>query len=118
MRYARVDFTDKQRLEIFHNAGGRCQGRNCGRRITVKDRWIADHILPVALGGKTVIENGQLLGECCNPEKTADDVRRIRKADRQGKKHLGLKRNKRPMPGSRASPWKMKIGGGVERRST
>lgn len=122
-RYARIDFTDKQRLEIFYNAEGRCQGVTngirCNRRITVKDKWIADHILPVALGGKTVIENGQLLGECCNPNKTADDIRRIRKADRQGKRHLGIsKSHYPPLPGTKRSGWKRKMDGSVERRET
>ena len=53
-----------------------------------------DHILPCALGGTATIANGRLLCRVCHREKTATDIRRTRKADRQRDKDTGAIRPK------------------------
>lgn len=115
----RREFTRKQRAEIILRATGPdgvlvCEG--CGLRLGKKPFEI-DHILAEALVvDKSVpltIEDGQLLGkECCHRGgKTADDIRRIRKADRQRDKHTRAVKPKRPWhPGLRK-----KMNGQVER---
>lgn len=105
-----------ERLKIFLAADGICH--ICGRKIAPGEDWHDEHVKPKGLKGSNDLSNRRPAHIDCHAGKTRRDVAIMRKADRQGKKHLGLKRNKRPMPGSRASPWKCKIGGGVERRST
>lgn len=97
-RYPGVDFTDKQRLEIWFECGGICC--KCRRKLRpAKDKWRADHILPRALGGATSVSNGQVLCLDCDGIKTPQDIRRIRDADRAAKKHLGIGSERRqPWP--------------------
>lgn len=104
-----------ERLKIFLAADGICH--ICGRKIALGEDWHDEHVKPKGLKGSNDLSNRRPAHIDCHAGKTRRDVAIMRKADRQGKKHLGLKRAKRPMPGSRASKWKCKIGGGVERRS-
>ncbi len=105
-----------ERLKIFLAADGICH--ICGRKIALGEDWHDEHVKPKGLKGSNDLSNRRPAHIDCHAGKTRRDVAIMRKADRQGKKHLGLKRAKRPIPGSRASKWKCKIGGGVERRST
>jgi len=112
---ARQEFSRKQRSQIIFRATGPdgvivCEG--CGMRLGKKPFEI-DHILPCALGGEATLENAQLLGkECCHRGgKTQDDIRMIRKADRQRDKHNGAMKPKRPWH----SGWRKKMNGTVER---
>ncbi len=62
-----------------------------------KKAYEVDHTIPEALvmdkGAKLKASDGKLLGKaCCHTPKTADDIRRIRKADRQRDKHTGAAR--------------------------
>jgi len=53
----------------------------------------------------------------CARAKTRDDAKRLAKAKRQKRKHLGIRQSKgRPMPGSKASGLKKRMNGKVERR--
>ena len=115
----RREFSRKQRAEIILRATGPdgvivCEG--CGLRLGKKPFEI-DHIIAEALivdkSAPLTIEDGQLLGkECCHRGgKTQDDIRRIRKADRQRDKHNGAVKPKRPWhPG-----WRKKMNGQVIR---
>ncbi len=51
---------------VFQRDGGRCQ--QCGESFDLQ----FDHIIPMALGGATSIENLQLLCGECNREKGAN----------------------------------------------
>lgn len=64
-----------------------------------------DHIKPVALGGRSLIANCQLICIACDSPKTyGQDIPRIRKADRQFNQYLGHRPKLfRPLPGTRAS---------------
>lgn len=99
------NFTSAQRREIKARANNRCQ--RCGCDITHK-RWRANHIIPVALGGESVVENGEALCEPCDKPVTAADVSRIRKADRQANRHAGVrpetKFRRMPKPSPVADP--------------
>lgn len=76
----------------------------------------ADHILAVELGGESTLENGRWTCRPCHKVKTADDIRRIRKADRQRDRHTGaMPKSRKPMPGSRASGIRKRMDGTVEK---
>lgn len=51
-----------------------------------------DHILPDELGGPPTLENCQVLCIPCHVIKNAQDIRRMRKADRQRHKDKGTKK--------------------------
>ncbi len=91
----RQEFTRKKRAEVFLRAKGSCE--KCGVRLKVGEGEV-DHILPCALGGGAVIENAQLLCGICHKEKTADDVRRVRKSQRIRDKHSGAWKKKIKWP--------------------
>lgn len=107
------NFTRKQRAEIALRAGGCCE--RCGARLKIGE-GDADHILPVELGGESTVENGQWICRPCHKSKTADDIRQIRKADRQRDRHTGALKSARPLPGGKDSPWKKTMSGKVVRR--
>lgn len=82
----RLEFPGKVRDKAALRAGGRCE--KCGGVYTKPE---FDHILPDALGGKPELANCMVLCRQCHKEKTAQDVKRIRKADRERRAHLGAK---------------------------
>ena len=51
---------------VFERDGGKCV--QCGSNFDLQ----YDHVIPVAMGGATTIENLQLLYADCNREKGAD----------------------------------------------
>lgn len=59
-------FDEYQRRAIFRKNKGVCQG--CGKKCEWDD-YQADHIVPWSKGGKTVVENGQVLCSTCNQKK-------------------------------------------------
>lgn len=82
----RIEFSRKVRRRIIERAQGKCE--KCGAVLKPGAGEI-DHILAAELGGEATPANGRLLCKVCHLAKTADDVRRIRKADRQRDKHIG-----------------------------
>jgi 5-methylcytosine-specific restriction endonuclease McrA len=67
--FRRKDITPALRSQVFSAHGRVC--RWCGKKaaLTSYGTWWhvhIDHIVPVALGGKTVFENLQVLCEICN----------------------------------------------------
>ena len=66
-------FTHDQKAAIFRKAGGKCVNAS-GNPDCVSDcQWNnfhADHIVPFAKGGRTTVENGQLLCPSCNHKKS------------------------------------------------
>ena len=107
----RREFPKKVRVKAFERSGGFCEG--CGSRL-VPGKYDYDHVLPAALGGEPTLENCSVKCDPCHGVKTVEDVRRIRKADRQKAAHIGARpKPKRPMPGSKHSKWKRKMDGSV-----
>lgn len=85
----RREFPAKVKVAAFERAKGNCEV--CGARLTV-GKFRYDHKLPDALGGEPTLENCVVQCLACDKPKTADDVRRIRKADRQRRNHIGVKK--------------------------
>jgi 5-methylcytosine-specific restriction protein A len=106
---------DKVRLRVFLRFGGICC--ECGVKIRAK-RWVCDHRKAIINGGENRESNlGPIHEACDRTVKTPRDVSEKKLNNRVLSKHLGIKKRKsRPMPGSRDSGIKMKIGGGWERR--
>ena len=110
----RAEFSRTTNATVFLRANGKCEG--CGARLKVGESEY-DHVLPCALGGTNEPENCKLLCKVCHGAKSGDDVRRIRKSDRQRDKHNGAwKATSRPIPGSKRSGWKKLMNGKVVRR--
>ncbi|MGD9631044.1 MAG: HNH endonuclease family protein [Pyrinomonadaceae bacterium] len=60
-------FTDEQRMAIYRKCGGICQHPGCGKKCDEAE-FHADHIRAHSRGGRTTVENGQVL---CIPHNLA-----------------------------------------------
>ncbi len=103
------------RLRVFKRFVGVCG--ICTTKIVGK-RWICDHKIALCNDGENRERNLWPIHEACDRKvKTPADVAERAANDRVTMRHIGIKKRKgRPMPGSRDSGIKMKIGGGWERR--
>ena len=110
----RPTLTAKQRAEVFRDNGGICH--ICERRIWPGEAWHNEHVQARGLGGADNPDNYRPAHIDCHAGKTRQDRAVMAKADRQMKKHTGVKRTRNPLPGSKASRWKRKMDGTVERR--
>ncbi|MFY8105962.1 MAG: HNH endonuclease [Elstera sp.] len=110
----RRKLTSARRAAIFRDAGGVCH--LCSRKIAPGEPWQIEHVLALALGGADEPENCRPAHADCHAAKTAADVRAIRKADRQARRHAGIGKSRNPIPGSRASKWKRRMDGRIEER--
>lgn len=88
----RLEFSRKTRRAVHDRANGYCE--ECKAVLKISEGEY-DHILPDALGGEPTQANCQLICKVCHRAKTTNDVRRIRKADRQRDNHIGTMRPKR-----------------------
>lgn len=95
---ARRDFPRKVRQAAIERASGHCE--KCKAALKVGEAEV-DHILPDVLGGQPVLVNAQVLCRVCHTEKTASDIRRTRKADRQRDKSSGAVRPKQSIQSRR-----------------
>lgn len=105
------------KLRILDRQGGKCG--MCPRKLGVAGEAIEyDHVLALINGGQHRENNLQALCLFCHRPKTAQDVAQKAKTASVRAKHYGAKNKPvRPLPGSRASDWKQKIGGAWVRRS-
>lgn len=83
---SRIEFSRKVRAAIIARANGKCEACNAVLKSGEGD---VDHILPDALQGKPTAANGRWICKPCHKIKTADDIKRIRKSDRQRDKNSG-----------------------------
>lgn len=67
LKDSKRNFDESQRQVIYRKDKGICQ--ICGKECDWND-WEADHIVPWSKGGKTEIENGQVLCPTCNSKKS------------------------------------------------
>jgi 5-methylcytosine-specific restriction enzyme A len=113
----RRSISTRERTALFLAAGGCCA--HCRVKIQPGQRWDLDHVRPLELIGPDEPSNWQVLCAPCHRAKTADDVSRIRKAQRSEARHLGTKApSKTPLPFGRGSEFKRKIDGSIVRRET
>lgn len=111
---SRQEFTRKTKAAVALRSGGNCE--QCGAKLKLREGEY-DHVLPCALGGTNDESNCKVICRICHAEKTGNDVRQIRKADRQRDKHTGtFVKHSAPMPGSKRSGWKKLMNGEVVRR--
>lgn len=89
---------------------------HCGGKFDGSGKPEFDHIKPLCLGGENRESNLQPLHKACHAIKTKQDVSSHAKARRLHQKHLGIARKGKPIPGSKASGWKKKLDGTIERR--
>jgi len=87
----RDEFSNKTKDEAATRANGCCE--ICAIPF-VGARPVYDHILPAEYGGRATLSNCQVLCTGCHKAKTRDDVRGIRKADRQRRASVGAERDK------------------------
>jgi 5-methylcytosine-specific restriction enzyme A len=89
----------------------------CGLSIEWNNPWIVEHITPLSMGGTYDWDNMAPAHAFCAKKKTAAEAGPRAKADRQRARHLGVKKSSpRPMPGTKASKWRKRLDGTVERR--
>lgn len=114
----RTRLSTKKRAAIFDSRDGICC--ICEHGIDpIRERWIIEHPIPLALGGADDDGNRAPAHEECGQKKTAVDVAEIRHADRRRARHTGAKAPPRnPIPGSRSHPAKQRkrMDGSVESR--
>lgn len=103
-------------LRIFLKHDGRC-ACGCNRKIAPGEHWQLDHIVALINGGENRETNLQPLLTEHHANKTKADVAQKSQTYRKRLSHHGIRaKSSRPMPGSRASGWKRKLDGTVERR--
>lgn len=111
----RKNMTPRLRLKIWEAHKGICV--LCHDKIDgVRERWIVEHITPLALGGEDTEANMGPAHDACAIKKTfgrTGDIAKAAKAKRVKSKHLGIKKSRNSLPGGKESKWKKKIGGGV-----
>jgi len=118
---ARREFSKAVLRAAFARADGRCEGAltdggRCPCALQV-GRFHYDHIVPAALTEDASLENCQVLCRPCHAAKTVVDVGAIARVRRVRDRHAGIvDPHRRPLPGSKASPYKRLIGGRVVRR--
>ena len=114
----RKNMTPRLRLKIWEAHKGICV--LCNSKIDgVRERWIVEHIMPLALGGEDAEANMGPAHDACAIKKTfgrTGDIAKAAKAKRVKSKHLGIKKSKNPLPSGKGSKWKKKMDGSVVRR--
>ena len=105
------------RHRVWFNAGGKCGC--CGRKIKFSEYWQLDHIIALINGGENRERNLQPLCDFCIPDKNAGDVATRSKTFAIIKKNSPALRDvpRRPMMGTKASGWRKRMDGTVERRT-
>ncbi len=95
---SRTEFTRKTKQEALARSGHRCEatgtrygfeeGQRCNCSLSLGVQF--DHDVPDQLGGDNSLENCRAICVQCHKHKTRNDVRQIRKSDRQRDKSLGV----------------------------
>jgi 5-methylcytosine-specific restriction endonuclease McrA len=86
---ARKEFPQKVRKAVFARANGKCE--RCSAVLKTGEGEI-DHVLPDGLSGKPELVNAMLLCRVCHLGKSGEDIRSMRRADRQNAMQTGVKR--------------------------
>lgn len=109
-----TDIPKRVKLRIYFRYGGVCQICFAKEKILGPEY---DHRVAIINGGQHRESNLVPVHPKCHKAKTRTDVAEKSATARTQAHHIGIKKSKRPMPGSRASPFKKKMDGTVERRT-
>lgn len=105
---------DRVRVRVFDRLEGRCG--ICKRRIGAGETWICEHVKALINGGENRESNLSVTCSWCLPAKNAEDVALKSDAYLKRAKHiLGRKPKGRPLPGTKASGFRKRMNGDVER---
>ncbi len=99
---------------IHKRAGERCQ--NCTTSLAGGKLAEYDHIIAIVNDGENRESNLQVLCVNCHQPKTKVDLAIKAKTARVRGKFLGIRKTRNPMAGSKASKWKKRMDGTVEKR--
>jgi 5-methylcytosine-specific restriction protein A len=106
---------DRVRLRVLMRY--RCVCAKCGIKLGGGVAWDCDHTQALVNEGENRESNLQpLCKKNCHPKKTVDDVAAKSETYQARIRHYGIKKPKRPMPGSKASGFKRKMDGTVVKR--
>lgn len=104
------------KARIINRQDGIC-GCGCGVKLGMAGEAIEfDHEVALINGGENREGNLRALRRPCHRTKTNEDVAEKSKVARKRAKHLGLRKPKSTIPGSRGSKWKRRMDGTVVRR--
>jgi len=111
----RRQLTKKERRKVFADNGGKCH--ICKQKIPEGEPWDADHVIARWVKEDDSPEAHRPAHYECHKRKTKNDQKVIAKIKRIILKRTGGKRRRsRPMPGTKASGWRKRMNGDVERR--
>ncbi len=107
----RREFPKSVKLAAWQRCNGNCEV--CHARL-FPGKFRFDHNKPDTFGGEPTLENCVVRCWNCDKDKTYKrDIPMVAKSNRVRAKHLGLKKTRNPLPGSRGSKWKRKMNGTV-----
>lgn len=102
---SRTEFSRKTKQAALERSGFRCEaegsrygfeeGQRCNCHLSLGVQF--DHNVPDQLGGDNSLENCMAICVQCHKFKTRNDVRQIRKSDRQRDKAIGVIRPKQTL---------------------
>lgn len=110
-----VSIPARVRLRVFLRFDGRCQC-GCNRPIRPGDGWVVDHVVALVNGGQHRESNMQPLLVEHHKNKTKADLAEKSRTYKRRKSHVGLRKAKHLIPGSKGTPWKKKVSGEVAQR--
>jgi 5-methylcytosine-specific restriction protein A len=114
---AREYLTDQQKTKLFLDRGGVCH--RCTTKIRGR-RWYVEHIISLGNGGTNAWENLGVTCENCFAPKNAEDAKKQAKGRAVATSCIiprsQRQKKGRPMMGSKASGWRKRFDGTVERR--
>lgn len=95
---ARKEFSRSTKRAALERSGLRCEaegsrygfeaGQRCNCHLSLGVQF--DHVLPCELGGDNALGNCRSVCVQCHKYATANDIRQIRKSDRQRDRHTGV----------------------------
>ena len=106
----RRPFTRTTMQAAWKRADGRCEGKDCGRKIFPGDGPEYDHRIADEHGGDNSLGNCQVLCVWCHKPKTRADMRVTVRGRKARAQHIGANKPRRTM---RNDKWIRKVDGTV-----